>query len=118
MKPREIVELFQKFWSVIEREGRKTQENFVVIFQCYTDNSFTEFDPWEMLEDYRRTIADSHVARELSSLNKLYYLALLSYCQRGDLKNAVKLLQQVKTEGFLVDETYFTALLLGNSRAG
>lgn len=112
-----IMKSCHELCQAIEKERKLVVENFEILLQCYTENEFTDFNPKKLLEDSKACYVKTGTPSTLLS-NKLYYLSLLSYCQRGDLENAVEILNMVKREGLYVDTKYFDALILGNSRAG
>ncbi len=113
----EKVKLGQNIWTAIQKEGKESLESFDALLKCYTDNEFSSYDPLTTLETMKSSLSKA-AGREVKPSQTTFYNALLSYCQRGDLANAVKVLNLVKEEELPVGEPFFNALILGNARAG
>lgn len=47
-----------------------------------------------------------------------YRLLLACVCEGGDIEQATEIVSAMKTKGFPVSESVFTALVLGHARAG
>jgi pentatricopeptide repeat protein len=114
----EQVKICKIFWHAIEKEGKLSPESFEALLKCYTECEYTEYNPVESVVKFATALLSKPVAgRVLKPSEKSYYYIVLSCCQAGDLKNAVKVLDLIKSQGVLVNEDYFHALMLGNCRA-
>ena len=111
------VEMSQKIWAKVEKEKKESWESFNSLLKCYTHNEFKGFDPLLAIDNFKKSLSKVD-GGETKPSQTTYYYALVAYCQRGELENAVKVLNLVKDEDLPVDEKFFNALILGNARAG